>query len=153
MEHLCRNPLKFILFIDDLTFSENDPNFGTLKATLEGSIAARMKNTVIYATSNRRHLVKETFDDGSATSTQNDTVQERISLSERFGITVTYSQTAERTCIWKSSTAWRNRLACTWMHRSWTWKQNNSHSENAEEVPVLQEQFIDTAADLKSQAA
>ena len=65
MEHLCRNPLKFILFIDDLTFSENDPNFGTLKATLEGSIAARMKNTVIYATSNRRHLVKDTFDDGS----------------------------------------------------------------------------------------
>lgn len=65
MDHLCRNPLKFILFIDDLTFSEDDPNFGTLKATLEGSIAARMRNTVIYATSNRRHLVKETFDDGS----------------------------------------------------------------------------------------
>ena len=91
MEHLCRNPLKFILFIDDLTFSENDPNFGTLKATLEGSIAARMKNTVIYATSNRRHLVKETFDDGSDKH-QNDTVQERISLSERFGITVTYTR-------------------------------------------------------------
>ncbi len=91
MEHLCRNPLKFILFIDDLTFSENDPNFGTLKATLEGSIAARMKNTVIYATSNRRHLVKETFDDGSDKH-QNDTVQERISLSERFGMTVTYTR-------------------------------------------------------------
>lgn len=91
MEHLCRNPLKFILFIDDLTFSENDPNFGTLKATLEGSIAARMKNTVIYATSNRRHLVKETFDDGSDKH-QNDTVQERISLSERFGITITYTR-------------------------------------------------------------
>ena len=50
-----------------------------------------MKNTVIYATSNRRHLVKETFDDGSDKH-QNDTVQERISLSERFGITVTYSR-------------------------------------------------------------
>jgi hypothetical protein len=91
MEHLSRNPLKFILFIDDLTFSEDDPNFGTLKATLEGSIAARMKNTVIYATSNRRHLVKETFDDGSDKH-QNDTIQERISLSERFGITVTYTR-------------------------------------------------------------
>ena len=91
MDELAKNPLKFILFIDDLTFSENDPNFGTLKATLEGSIAARMKNTVIYATSNRRHLVKETFDDGSDKH-QNDTVQERISLSERFGITVTYTR-------------------------------------------------------------
>lgn len=91
MDHLCSNPLKFILFIDDLTFSEDDPNFGTLKATLEGSIAARMKNTVIYATSNRRHLVKETFDDGSDKH-QNDTVQERISLSDRFGITVTFSR-------------------------------------------------------------
>ncbi|MGN1403047.1 MAG: ATP-binding protein [Ruminococcus sp.] len=91
MDHLCKNPLKFILFIDDLTFSEDDPNFGTLKATLEGSIAARMKNTVIYATSNRRHLVKETFDDGSDKHS-NDTVQERISLSERFGITITYSR-------------------------------------------------------------
>lgn len=91
MDHLCKNPLKFIIFIDDLTFSEDDPNFGTLKATLEGSIAARMKNTVIYATSNRRHLVKETFDDGSDKHA-NDTVQERISLSERFGITVTYTR-------------------------------------------------------------
>ena len=91
MDHLCKNPLKFILFIDDLTFSEDDPNFGTLKATLEGSIAARMRNTVIYATSNRRHLVKETFDDGSDKHS-NDTVQERISLSERFGITITYSR-------------------------------------------------------------
>lgn len=91
MDRLCRNPLKFILFIDDLTFSEDDPNFGTLKATLEGSISGRMKNTVIYATSNRRHIVKETFSDGSDKH-ENDTVQERISLSERFGITITYSK-------------------------------------------------------------
>ncbi len=91
MEKLSGNPLKFILFIDDLTFSENDPDFGMLKAILEGSVAARMKNTVIYATSNRRHLVKETFDDGSDKH-QNDTIQERISLSERFGITVTFSR-------------------------------------------------------------
>ncbi|MBQ8687547.1 MAG: ATP-binding protein [Ruminococcus sp.] len=91
MDRLCRNPLKFILFIDDLTFSEDDPNFGTLKATLEGSISARMKNTVIYATSNRRHLVKETFDDGSDKH-ENDTIQERISLSERFGITITFQK-------------------------------------------------------------
>ncbi len=91
MDRLCRNPLKFIIFIDDLTFSENDNDFGMLKATLEGSISARMKNTVIYATSNRRHIVKETFDDGTDKH-ENDTVQERISLSERFGITITFQR-------------------------------------------------------------
>ncbi len=91
MDRLCNNPLKFILFIDDLTFSEKEPDFGTLKAMLEGSISARMKNTVIYATSNRRHIVKETFDDGSDKH-ENDTVQERISLSERFGITITFQR-------------------------------------------------------------
>lgn len=91
MDRLCNNPLKFILFIDDLTFSEKEPDFGTLKAMLEGSIAARMKNTVIYATSNRRHIVKETFDDGRDKH-ENDTVQERISLSERFGITITFQR-------------------------------------------------------------
>ncbi|MCC8111758.1 MAG: ATP-binding protein [Ruminococcus sp.] len=91
MDHLCQNPLKFILFIDDLTFSEDDPNFGTLKAILEGSTTARLKNTVIYATSNRRHLIKETFDDGRDKH-HNDTVQERISLSARFGITVTFTR-------------------------------------------------------------
>lgn len=91
MDHLCRNPLKFILFIDDLTFSEDDPNFGTLKATLEGSIAARMRNTVIYATSNRRHLVKESFADRDGDDIHaRDTREELASLSERFGLKVTF---------------------------------------------------------------
>ena len=62
-----------------------------LKAVLEGSVSSKSDNVVIYATSNRRHLVKETFDDGSDKHS-NDTVQERISLSERFGITITYSR-------------------------------------------------------------
>lgn len=91
MEHLSRNPLKFILFIDDLTFGEDDPNFGTLKAILEGGTTARVSNAVIYATSNRRHLVKETFDDGRDKHL-NDTIQERVSLSARFGITITFSR-------------------------------------------------------------
>ena len=91
MDHLCRNPLKFILFIDDLTFSEDDPNFGTLKATLEGSIAARMRNTVIYATSNRRHLIKETLTDREGDDIhKSDTRQELMSLSARFGLTITF---------------------------------------------------------------
>lgn len=136
MDHLCQNPLKFILFIDDLTFSEDDPNFGTLKAMLEGSAAARMKNTVIYATSNRRHLVKETFDDGSDKH-QNDTVQERISLSERFGITVTYSR-PQKISIWKLSMHWHSRQVFPWTQRNWMQKQNNLHSKRADAVHVQQ---------------
>ena len=91
MDELAKNPLKFILFIDDLSFSANDDNFAALKAILEGSVGGRSHNVAVYATSNRRHLVKETFDDGSDKHS-NDTVQERISLSERFGITITYSR-------------------------------------------------------------
>ena len=91
MDAIADNPLKFIIFIDDLSFSSDDADFGALKAVLEGSIASKASNAVIYATSNRRHLVKETFDDGSDKHS-NDTVQERISLSERFGITITYSR-------------------------------------------------------------
>ena len=61
MGELSGNPLRFILFIDDLSFQKNDDSFGELKAILEGSAAAKAPNVVIYATSNRRHLVKETF--------------------------------------------------------------------------------------------
>ena len=91
LDELAANPLKFVLFIDDLSFLKDDDNYSALKAVLEGSVTAKSKNVVIYATSNRRHLVKETFDDGSDKHS-NDTVQERISLSERFGITITYSR-------------------------------------------------------------
>ncbi|MEG2038838.1 MAG: DUF815 domain-containing protein, partial [Oscillospiraceae bacterium] len=56
LDTLAQNPLKFILFIDDLSFSSNDNDFTALKAILEGSVAARQGNIVVYATSNRRHL-------------------------------------------------------------------------------------------------
>ena len=61
MDAIADNPLKFIIFIDDLSFSSDDADFGALKAVLEGSIASKASNAVIYATSNRRHLVKESF--------------------------------------------------------------------------------------------
>ena len=63
MDELADNPLKFILFIDDLSFSSNDDNFAALKAILEGSVGGRSRNVAVYATSNRRHLVKETMSD------------------------------------------------------------------------------------------
>jgi predicted AAA+ superfamily ATPase len=93
LDELSCNPLKFILFIDDLSFQDSDDDFSALKAVLEGSISARSHNTVIYATSNRRHIVRETFAsrEGDEVHRQ-DTMQETISLSERFGIKVYYEK-------------------------------------------------------------
>lgn len=93
MGEISKNPLKFIIFIDDLSFNQNDDSFSMLKATLEGSASVRAKNAIIYATSNRRHIVKESFGDREGTEVhRNDTVQETISLSERFGLTVLFSK-------------------------------------------------------------
>ena len=81
------------MFIDDLSFSGNDDNFSALKATLEGSVAGCTGNTVIYATSNRRHLVKENFADRTGDELHaNDTIQETMSLAARFGLTITFSK-------------------------------------------------------------
>lgn len=91
LETLSLNPLKFILFIDDLSFNDNDDSFATLKAVLEGSIASRSKNVAIYATSNRKHLIKENMTDRTGDDLHlNDTIQETLSLSARFGLTVTF---------------------------------------------------------------
>lgn len=91
VDYLSRNPLKFILFIDDLSFTKDDDDFAALKAILEGSVSARADNLVVYATSNRRHLVKEKFSDRDGDEVhQNDTMEELISLSDRFGLTITF---------------------------------------------------------------
>ena len=91
VETLSANPLKFILFIDDLSFSTNDNDFAALKAILEGSVSSRSSNLAVYATSNRRHLVKETFSDREGDEIHlADTMQELMSLSARFGLTITF---------------------------------------------------------------
>ena len=93
MDELANNPLKFILFIDDLSFSANDDNFAALKAILEGGVGGRSHNVAVYATSNRRHLVKETMADRSGDDLHAaDTRQELMSLAARFGLTVTFQQ-------------------------------------------------------------
>lgn len=93
MEELSANPLKFILFIDDLSFTGNDDNFSALKATLEGSISGCGDNAVIYATSNRRHLIRESFGDRAGDELHlNDTMQETMSLAARFGLTITFQK-------------------------------------------------------------
>ena len=94
MGRIAGNPLKFIIFIDDLSFNKNDDSFSMLKAALEGSASAKAENAVIYATSNRRHIVKENFSDRSAADDihHSDTVQELMSLSDRFGLTVYFER-------------------------------------------------------------
>ena len=88
---LSHVPMKFIVFIDDLSFSGNDDHFAALKAALEGGLAARPANVLIYATSNRRHLLRETFSDRQGDEIHHaDTVQEAVSLSDRFGISLTF---------------------------------------------------------------
>ena len=94
MGRIAENPLKFIIFIDDLSFNKNDDCFSMLKAALEGSASAKAKNAVIYATSNRRHIVKENFSDRGESDDvhHSDTVQELMSLSDRFGLTVYFER-------------------------------------------------------------
>jgi predicted AAA+ superfamily ATPase len=98
-------PLKFIIFIDDLSFEAQDDSFTHLKGLLEGGIESQPRNIVVYATSNRRHLVKEKFADrpaggGIATGSEADvrafdTMQEQLSLSDRFGVTVVFTLPAQ----------------------------------------------------------
>ena len=93
IQELANNPLKFILFIDDLSFSKNNEEIGALKAILEGSVTAKTSNVVIYATSNRRHLVQESFSERQGDDIhRNETIQEQISLSDRFGLSICFSK-------------------------------------------------------------
>ena len=89
---------KFIIFIDDLTFVEGQDNYGELKAVLEGS-ALHLGNVLIYATTNRRHLIKETAEDRKNDMHESDLRQEQMSLSDRFGIVVTYLNPDKREFI------------------------------------------------------
>ena len=92
-EQIAAVPLKFIIFIDDLSFSSDDKSYAQLKAVLEGGLAVRPQNTLIYATSNRRHIVKESFAERNGDDIHvNDTIQETLSLSDRFGLAVNFSK-------------------------------------------------------------
>lgn len=93
LDELGGNPLKFILFIDDLSFPKDDENFSALKAALEGSVSARSGNVVLCATSNRRHVVKERFSDREGDDVhRGDAMQETVSLSDRFGLHIAFQK-------------------------------------------------------------
>jgi uncharacterized protein len=88
-------PQKFIIFVDDLSFEADDEAFKSLKVVLEGGVTAKPSNVVVYATSNRRHLVREYFADRPRPQDADDihhwdTVQEKLSFSDRFGLTLTF---------------------------------------------------------------
>ncbi len=92
-EKLKDLPYKFVIFADDISFDESDRSLSTMKAALEGSLIQCPKNAVIYATSNRRHMVRESFKTRNGDEVHlNDTINEISSLSERFGINLLFSR-------------------------------------------------------------
>ena len=95
MQTLRERGKKFILFMDDLSFEEFEVEYRHLKSMMEGGVETKPDNVLIYATSNRRHLVKETWNDRTGANTEDihswDTLNEKISLSDRFGITLTFA--------------------------------------------------------------
>ncbi|MBS0292162.1 MAG: ATP-binding protein [Proteobacteria bacterium] len=97
VEVVSERPEKFIIFCDDLSFEEGEGGYKALKSILDGSVAAATPNVLIYATSNRRHLLPEQMKDNLSYSTSADgeihpgeVVEEKISLSERFGLWVSF---------------------------------------------------------------
>ena len=93
IQKLSLSPLKFIIFIDDLTFSYNDDSFSYLKAVLEGGVNSFPQNIVVYVTSNYRHLIKENFNDRTGDDIHvEDTIQQIMSLTNRFGIVITFQR-------------------------------------------------------------
>ena len=97
IELVAQRPEKFIIFCDDLSFDDGEPGYKALKSVLDGSVAASTPNVLIYATSNRRHLLPEYMSDNQTYKHTEDGevhpgegVEEKISLSERFGLWISF---------------------------------------------------------------
>lgn len=89
---LGHRPQKFILFIDDLAFDKEDMTYSVLKSVLEGGLEPRPQNVAVYATSNRRNLVRQNFSDRNGDEIDaTETIQEKTSLAERFGLRIPYT--------------------------------------------------------------
>ena len=92
---------RFIIYMDDLSFEEHEIEYKFLKAVIEGGVETKPDNILIYATSNRRHLIKETWNDRNDQDNSNDkhhsdTVEEKLSLVNRFGVTISYSKPSQK---------------------------------------------------------
>jgi predicted AAA+ superfamily ATPase len=94
MDLISKDPYRFIIFCDDLSFGSDDEGYKTLKVALDGSVATASENILIYATSNRRHLLPEYMSENLESTYKGEeihageNVEEKISLSERFGVWV-----------------------------------------------------------------
>lgn len=92
---------RFIIYMDDLSFEEFEIEYKFLKAVIEGGVETKPENVLIYATSNRRHIIKETWSDRDDVKIQNgmhqsDTMEEKLSLVNRFGVTISYSKPGQK---------------------------------------------------------
>ncbi|MCM1245474.1 MAG: ATP-binding protein [Roseburia sp.] len=100
MEQIKNRNYKFIIYMDDLSFEEFEIEYKYLKAVIEGGLEVRPDNVLIYATSNRRHLIRETWGDRSDMSDdelhRSDTMQEKLSLVARFGVTINFSKPSRK---------------------------------------------------------
>lgn len=99
LEQIKDRNYKFIIYMDDLSFEDYELEYKYLKAILEGGLGKRPDNVLIYATSNRRHLIREKFSDKRELDDElhnNDTVQEKLSLASRFGVTIYYGSPDKR---------------------------------------------------------
>ncbi len=104
IDQIRSRPQKFVIFVDDLSFEADEDAYKALKVVLEGNLTARPTNVVVYATSNRRHLIREFFGDRPRPSDADeihnwDTVQEKLSLCDRFGLTLTFEPADQETYL------------------------------------------------------
>lgn len=119
VELVAQRPEKFIIFCDDLSFEEGERGYKALKVALDGSISAQSDNVLIYATSNRRHLMPERQSDNTSYHHSEDgdlhpgeTVEEKISLSERFGLWVSFYPFKQDDYL-EIVTHWLTKLGCS----------------------------------------
>ena len=101
LEQVKDRNYKFIIYMDDLSFEEFETEYKYLKAVIEGGLEIKPDNVLIYATSNRRHLIRETWTDRTDLENNNgmhksDTMQEKLSLVNRFGVTINYSKPSQK---------------------------------------------------------
>lgn len=105
VDQIRQEPYRFIIFCDDFSFEENETSYVVLKTILDGSIEPRPENTLMYVTSNRRHLLPEYMSDNQGTKIVNgelhysDVVEEKLALSDRFGLWISFYPTSETTYL------------------------------------------------------
>ncbi len=99
ISHVKNRNYRFVIYMDDLSFEEFEIEYKYLKAVIEGGLEIKPDNVLIYATSNRRHLIKETWNDRSDMNVElhhSDTMQEKMSLVNRFGVTISFSKPSKK---------------------------------------------------------